>query len=225
MIAISLISGDKSTIVFPMTQKFRCIVADPPWELKLGKTSPVDSEAIPWNHDLTLTQLEYPTMSVKELKALKVPADRDAHCYIWTINAHLEATYEIARAWGFRPVTLITWIKSPMGLGLGGTFSNTSEFILFCRRGTLSAKRRVDRTWFGWPRGRHSEKPEEFQTIVESVSPGPYLEMFARRKRPGWSSWGNEVESDVDLGGQGLPLVEQPSPFLLTGQTLSLTGL
>lgn len=80
-----------------------------------------------------------------------------------------------------------------MGLGLGGTYCNTSEFILFARRGNLPARRRVDTSWWRWPRGRHSQKPEAFQDIVESVSPGPYLELFARRARPGWTVWGNEA--------------------------------
>jgi N6-adenosine-specific RNA methylase IME4 len=141
-------------------------------------------------------------MTVDEIAALKVPAAKDAHCYIWTINKYIEATYAIARAWGFVPSTLLTWIKAPRGIGLGGTYVLTTEHMLFCRRGTLKAKRRVDTSWWGYPRGAHSEKPEEFQTLIESVSPGPYLEMFARRGRPNWTAWGNEVPSGP-LGGGG----------------------
>jgi N6-adenosine-specific RNA methylase IME4 len=54
-------------------------------------------------------------------------------------------------------------------------------------------------TWWQWPVGKHSEKPEAFQDLVEQVSPGPYLELFARRRRLGWDVWGNEVASDIDL--------------------------
>jgi hypothetical protein len=93
--------------------------------------------------------------------------------------------------------------EQPMGLGLGGTFVPCVEPILFCRRGNLPAKRRMDRNWWGWPRGRHSQKPEAFQTMVESVSPGPYLEMFARRKREGWAAWGNEITSDLKMQNIG----------------------
>lgn len=179
-------------------KQFACIVADPPWNVKRLE-SPGSNGFGTQDGILRSIPLEYPTMSVEQIAALRVPAAKDAHCYIWTINAYVEQTYDIARAWGFEPSTLLTWIKSPMGLGLGGTFCNTAEFILFCRRGTLKAKKRVDRTWWGWPRGRHSAKPEDFQTIVESVSPGPYFEMFARRKREGWLSFGNEIESDIVL--------------------------
>ena len=171
---------------------FRCVVADPPWDVKAGPRSLHDP-----NEKSRL--LEYPTMTVEEIAALKLPVADDAHCYIWTINAYLEATYGIARAWGFEPSTLLTWLKQPKGRGLGGTYSTCTEYVLFARRGTLAAKQRCDRNWWGWGRGEHSAKPEEFQTIVESVSPGPYLELFARRKRPGWAHWGNEITSDVEI--------------------------
>lgn len=157
-----------------MLKEYSCIVADPPWELKIGASRTLNGE-------------------------VSIPCAKNAHLYIWTINAYVQQTYDIARSWGFEPSTLLTWIKAPMGLGLGGTFCNTSEFILFCRRGNLKAKRRIDRTWWGWPRGAHSAKPEHFQNIVESVSPGPYLEMFARRQREGWDTWGNQVHCDLQI--------------------------
>jgi N6-adenosine-specific RNA methylase IME4 len=188
---------------------FRCVVADPPWQLNIGKTRTANGGAASeWKrpeyaerHDL-----QYPTMTVDQIAAMPVSgvAAKDAHLYVWTINAYVADTYAIARAWGFRPATLLTWCKAPMGLGLGGTFCNTAEFILFARRGTLKAERRVDTTWWGWPRGRHSEKPEAFQSLVESVSPGPRLELFARRARPGWTVWGNEVEANT-TGEAALP--------------------
>jgi len=153
-----------------------------------------------WGNEL-VRPLPYPQMTISEITALPVgaKAEKDAHLYIWTVNKYLEETYDIARAWGFKPSALLTWIKQPRGLGLGGTFCSNTEFILFCRRGTLAAKRKVDTRWWGWPRGKHSAKPEAFQSIVEQVSPGPYLEIFARRKRHGWASWGNEVTNDVEM--------------------------
>ena len=146
-------------------------------------------------------------MSVEEICALPVAnlAEPDAHLYLWTINAYLEESYDVARAWGFEPSTMMTWVKQPKGCGLGGAFAIASEWCLFARRGKLAHKQRVNRNWWGWGRPYdglkplHSAKPEEFQTIVESVSPGPYLELFARRKRHGWASWGNEVANDVEM--------------------------
>ena len=187
---------------------FACVVADPPWDLKVGRKRTHDSARCvvkrgkwgdPKQDNSEIKELAYPTMSIAEICALQIPAAADAHLYIWTINKYIEETYAVARAWGFEPSTMLYWLKQPMGLGLGGAFVGCVEPILFCRRGNLPAKRRMDRNWWGWPRGRHSAKPEEFQSIVEQVSPGPYLEMFARRKRHGWHSWGNEITPDVEI--------------------------
>lgn len=191
---------------------FRAIVADPPWQLEMGKSRTMNGavKRRKWNdpvqNNVDIADLEYPTMSIEEICALPVGAmaDKDAHLYIWTINRYIEDTYRVARAWGFEPSTMLYWLKQPMGLGLGGAFVPCVEPILFCRRGKLPVKSRCDRNWWGWPRGRHSAKPEEFQTVVESVSPGPYLELFARRKRHGWASWGNEIASDVEMPNEKL---------------------
>ena len=86
-----------------------------------------------------------------------------------------------------------------MGLGMGGAYALTTEFVLFARRGSLAAQERADRNWWNWKRGRHSQKPEAFLDLVETVSPGPYLELFARRNRLGWDTWGNEVLNHVEI--------------------------
>lgn len=187
---------------------YRTIVADPPWQLKIGKTrtkagvtdcgwykTKPESNVLIYE---SMAPLAYPQMTVEQIAALKIPAERDAHCYLWTINHYIEDAFRVMRAWGFKPVTLLAWCKAPMGLGLGGTFVNTTEYVLFGRRGNLPAKTRIDRTWWNWKRGKHSTKPEAFQDIVEVVSPGPYLEMFARRRRLGWKCIGNGVD-ELDI--------------------------
>ena len=83
-----------------------------------------------------------------------------------------------------------SWCKPPSGGGPGGAFANTTEFVLFCRRGHLAHQARVDSTWWEWPRIGHSVKPPAFMDLVEQVSPGPYVELFARAPRLGWDSWG-----------------------------------
>jgi len=140
-------------------------------------------------------------MSLEEVAALPISglADDAAHLYVWTTNAFLRQTYDIAEGWGFRPAQLLTWCKAPMGLGLGGAFVPTTEFVLFCRRGVLRELAREDSTWWLWPRGSHSAKPEAFLDMVERVSPPPRLEMFARRNRLGWDTWGNEALEHVSL--------------------------
>jgi N6-adenosine-specific RNA methylase IME4 len=179
-----------SGVLLDLVGEYSTIVADPPWDVKRGAP-----QGRPPGVQLASEPLPYPTMTLAEIAALPVKdkAHDDAHLYIWTINKYIEQTYAIARAWGFTPSTMLYWFKEPKGIGLGGTYALCVEPILFCRRGTLAAKKRSDRNWWTWPRGEHSKKPEAFQTMVEGISPGPYLELFARRKRPNWTTWGNEV--------------------------------
>jgi len=186
--------------------RYRTVVADPPWEMMAGPRwtgrKGIDARGIGPSRPLP-----YDAMTVWEIAALPVSAlaERDAHLYLWTVNAHLEATYMIARAWGFKPAQLLTWAKTPRGLGLGGAYTSTTEFVLFCRRGSLPTKARVETSWFNWKRPEletgpmHSRKPEHLLDMVEQVSPGPYVELFARRHRLGWDVWGNESANTASL--------------------------
>ena len=133
-------------------------------------------------------------MSMDEICALPVGdfASERAHLYLWTTNILVESAYDVARAWGFKPSVLLTWCKKPLGMGLGDAFGITTEHVLFAHRGGLRPLRREPTTWWLWKRGAHSRKPDAFLDVVESVSPGPYLELFARRNRLGWDTWGNE---------------------------------
>jgi len=169
---------------------YKCIVADPPWAPKQGAA---------WSTrftDKARPQKHYPVMKLDEIKELVVPAMPQAHLWLWVINQHIDWGYEVARAWGFEPLQIITWAKP--GLGCGQFQSNT-EHCLVCRKGSRHDNPfgHTRGTWFSWPRGRHSEKPAEFYNLVEQVSPGPYLEMFARKKRHGWDAWGNEIDDSL----------------------------
>ncbi|MCL5736982.1 MAG: MT-A70 family methyltransferase [Actinobacteria bacterium] len=175
--------------------KYRTIVADPPWHYK--STLPGWQGAT----DTPRSTVPYGTMSIDEIAALPVRdlANVDAHLYLWTTNTHMEYAWKIARAWGFKPSTTLVWCKPPRGFAGFPTYNSTTEFVLFCRRGSLKATQRIDTSWFEWPRGSHSAKPEAFLDMVEQVSPGPYLELFARRNRLGWDTWGNECCEHISL--------------------------
>lgn len=172
--------------------RYSTIVADPPWNVGRGPE---------WGSGGGSRPLTYPTLEVDEIAELPVAslAEKRAHLYLWTINAYIEDAYEIARHWGFRPVVLLTWCKEPHGIGLGGTFVQTTEHVLFARRGVCPAAERMDSTWWRWSRGAHSAKPEAFLDMVERISPAPRLEMFARRNRLGWATWGNEALEHVTM--------------------------
>lgn len=184
-------------------QRYRTIVADPPWDVKRLE-SPGAKGFGSGARPLRSVPLPYQTMTVAEIMALPVAglAEPNAHLYLWTINKYIEGAYAVARAWGFSPSTLLTWAKRPMGLGPGGAYSITTEHVLFSRRGSCPALRRADSTWWLWPRGEHSEKPGAFFDLVQSISPGPYLELFARTQRLGWHTWGNEALCHVALEPQ-----------------------
>ncbi len=176
--------------------EYRTIVADPPWWPALHANT-VGRREGPYRAG---PQRYYPLMSVEAIEALRPPAARQSHLWLWVLNQHVDWGYRVARAWGFEPQQMITWCKPTLGTG---QFQCNSESVLVCRRGSPAgnafAKSRG--TWFAWPRRKHSQKPDDFFALVERVSPGPYLEMFARAPRSGWAVWGNEVASDVELSG------------------------
>jgi N6-adenosine-specific RNA methylase IME4 len=138
-------------------------------------------------------------MTIDELKSLDVKgtAETPAHLYLWTTNSFMVEAHELARAWGFKPKTIVTWGKmKPNGnpsMKTGYYFRGATEHILFAVRGSMRLLGDAAPTLFLSQRLPHSVKPEWFYGLVEAQSPGPYLEMFARQQRLGWSSWGNQV--------------------------------
>jgi N6-adenosine-specific RNA methylase IME4 len=186
--------------------KYHTIVADPPWHVTAGPLNGregfIDARSAPTR------ALGYPSMTVDEIIALPVRtfAADEAHLYLWTINRYIREAFRVIEAWGFRYSTTLVWAKRPMGGGLGGAFGITTEFVLFCRRGHLRPLTKIHGTWFDWKRpydhrGKpcHSAKPPAFIDMVEQVSPGPRLEMFARSNRLGWDTWGNECLTHIAL--------------------------
>lgn len=164
--------------------EYRTIVADPPWDL--------GSVNAGWKTTSNL-RLPYPTMTLDEIRALPVAAlaESSAHLYLWTVTSVLRHSFEVVEAWGFKPKQVLVWCKP--GLGSGMRFRQNVEYVIFGTKGSgLPITRRDVGTWHLWPRGKHSAKPEAFLDLVEQVSPGPYLELFARRDRLGWDTWGNE---------------------------------
>jgi N6-adenosine-specific RNA methylase IME4 len=141
-------------------------------------------------------------MTLEAIGALPVRslAEDDAHLYLWVMNSNVPEGWWIAQAWGFRPLTMLTWCKTQPGVGQW--FRNNTEHVLFCTRGAVLPRKAIPTsTWFVVKRGAHSAKPDSFYDLVESVSDGPYLEMFSRRNRFSWDTWGNECFEHVDLSG------------------------
>ncbi len=175
--------------------KYRTIVADPPWRYDDGFASTAGAQ-----RTKTSAALRYPLMTLAQLSELPVSdwAEPDAHLWVWGTNMKLDRAYALAGAWGFDPITLVTWCKP--GPGVGHYLRNNTEHLLLASRGKPQPPEHPPlSTWFQWPRGRHSEKPDASYDLIEAVSPGPYLEMFSRRARLGWDTWGNEALNHVEM--------------------------
>jgi N6-adenosine-specific RNA methylase IME4 len=177
--------------------KYRTIVADPPWAYEqsrivtTSKTASTRPEA----------SAQYPTMADADIAALPVAewCEADAHLYLWATNPRLRSAFEIVEAWGFEYRTLLTWEKQGT-LGMGYYFRGQTEHVLFATRGKLPIEpSKRARNIFSAPKTGHSVKPDAFMDLVERVSPGPYLEMFSRRSRFGWDTWGNEALDHLGL--------------------------
>lgn len=181
---------------------FSTILADPPWRFqnRTGKVAPEHKRLG-----------RYATMSLDEIKNLPVKdaAAENAHLYLWVPNALLPEGLEVMESWGFRYVSNIVWAKrrkdgGPDGRGVGFYFRNVSELLLFGVKGHMRtlAPGRSQVNMIETRKREHSRKPDEQYDIIESCSPGPYLEMFARYPREHWSAWGNEADSDVTPQGR-----------------------
>lgn len=163
-------------------REFGTVYADPPWLLKTGGAK---------------RKLHYDTMTTEEIMAI---ADRlnepgvlrqDAHLWLWTTNPHLPEALDVVKAWGFKYKSMMTWDKKR--IGIGWWLRSRTEHVLFCVRDTDVRSYRIQpgaiSTLLDAPYRGHSVKPTEVYNIIESLSPGPYLELFAGPEtelREGW---------------------------------------
>jgi N6-adenosine-specific RNA methylase IME4 len=171
--------------------RYRTILADPPWDI--GQTG---ARGAVKHYDL---------MTLERIKQLPVAdlAEQDTHLYLWVINGAIREGIDVMEAWGFTYRAPLTWIKPR--LGLGQYLRNQTEHLLLGTRGRAPVKFRSQGTWLYAPVQEHSHKPEEQYAVIERLSDGPYLELFARRHRPGWCAWGNDITSDIVMPGYPVP--------------------
>lgn len=192
-----------------MNNSFSTIVADPPWPYKTPGKIGASLEHRP-NRDKTLvagnagSKSRYGDMTIADLCAMEVPSATNSHLYLWFTNTFAVEAHEIARAWGFRPITILTYVKikadGTPSMKMGYYFRGATEHVLFGVRGSLELRtNKALPTAFLWPRLPHSEKPEAFYSLVEEASPPGYLELFARKTRLGWTTWGNQVPDNLIL--------------------------
>jgi N6-adenosine-specific RNA methylase IME4 len=188
-----------SLMAFAAGRRFSTILADPPWRFtnRTGKMAPEHRRLS-----------RYRTMTMEEIASL--PVERivapTSHLYLWVPNAMLPWGLHVMEAWGFDYKSNIIWHKlrkdgGSDGRGVGFYFRNVTEMLLFGIRGksarTLPPGRRQV-NYIGSQKREHSKKPDEQYNIIESCSPGPYLELFARGARAGWAVWGNQADESYE---------------------------
>jgi len=171
---------------------YQTILADPPWRFNnnTGKVAPEHKRLS-----------RYPTLSLQEILDIPVNsvADETCHLYLWVPNALLSEGLETLKKWGFTYKTNLIWYKirkdgGPDGRGVGFYFRNVTEVVLFGIKGRMRTLKagRTQVNLLSSRKREHSRKPDELYSIIESCSPGPYLELFARGNRQNWDSWGNQ---------------------------------
>mgnify|MGYP001598581440 CR=1 FL=1 len=164
-----------------MTPLFRTIVADPPW---------------PMTH--RDGNSHYPLMSMEDIKGFQLPPiDTDCRLFLWRLTTNQRWAIDLLDAWGFRLRSEIVWIKMRKNgnpqFGMGSSVRSSHETCLIAERGKPPILSHSIRSVLMAQVGIHSQKPEEFYGLVEKLSPGPYLELFARKHRVGWTCLGNEL--------------------------------
>jgi N6-adenosine-specific RNA methylase IME4 len=175
--------------------QFATVLADPPWRFsnRTGKMAPEHRRLS-----------RYATMRLDDIMDLPIPqlVVPDSHLYLWVPNALILEGLEVMQRWGFKYKTNLVWYKTrkdggPDGRGVGFYFRNVTEVILFGVRGrarTLPPGRRQTNIVVTRKR-EHSRKPDELYDLIESCSRGPYLELFARHHREGWTQWGDQARN------------------------------
>jgi N6-adenosine-specific RNA methylase IME4 len=171
--------------------KYQCIVIDPPWPMKKIERTERPNQGV---------TLDYPVLSLEQIAdeaivPVRTHADDNCHMYLWVTHKYLPAGLNLLEAWGFRYQCLMTWRKN-VGITPFSWMYDT-EHVLFGTRGNLPLDRMGLRLSFEAPVVGHSVKPDVFYERVIEATPGPRLEMFARRDREGFESWGNEVTDDA----------------------------
>lgn len=176
-------------------QKFKTILADPPWQFqnRTGKMAPEHKRLN-----------RYPTMTLDDICTLPVSdvCEDTAHLYLWVPNALLPDGLKVLTSWGFEYKTNIIWHKirkdgGPDGRGVGFYFRNVTEILLFGVRGKNARTLTPGRSqvnFLATQKREHSRKPDEQYALIQDCSPGPFLEMFGRGSRKGWTVWGNQAD-------------------------------
>ena len=181
-------------------KKYGIIYADPPWHYRVYSKKGAGRSA----------ESHYPTMPIEEIQALPVSelADKDCALFMWITFPLLKESLSVLSAWGFKFKTIaFVWIKQnrksdSLFWGMGYWTRANAEFCVLATKGKPKRMAKNVHQVIVSHIEEHSKKPDEARRrIVRLMGDLPRIELFARQKSAGWDVWGNEVESDIILGG------------------------
>jgi N6-adenosine-specific RNA methylase IME4 len=180
--------------------EYRTIVADPPWDYGADHGRWPKS---PSGGAVIHSAIPYEAMTLEQIRALPVGAEAasDARLFLWATSKHLPDALGVMTAWGFTYKQTLIWHKTGNPSPFGGSVApNHAELLLVGVKGSPPVVKRLRSSVVSAKKPRaHSVKPECFQDAIEQVSPGPYLELFARRERLGWDTWGDQSANSAGL--------------------------
>ncbi len=176
-----------------IANKYGAIYLDPPWAFETFSGKQVTAHRSVEDH--------YATMPLHRIASLPVPelAARNCAVFMWVVDSHLDAGLLLFKIWGLAYKTRVfTWVKTTQDgtprIGMGYWSRKQTEICLLATQGSPKRLDKGVRELHMEERREHSRKPDEFRRRIERLVAGPYLEMFARQRRPGWDAWGNEVD-------------------------------
>lgn len=159
---------------------YEVLVVDPPWPYE----TPYDAQG-------QRASCPYPEMSLEEIEALELPVADDCVLWLWTTHKFMRHSFGLLDAWGFRDVSIVTWVKNRMGIGTW--LRSQSEYCIMAVKGSPTVHLTNQTTVIHGPMREHSRKPDEFYAMVDSLCIGRKLDYFSREKREGWDQVGNET--------------------------------
>lgn len=175
--------ADKKQPIMP-DGKYQVIYADPPWQYNDKQETSMLGGA----------EKHYSTMPVDEICDLEIYdiAHDNAVLFIWVTSPLLEVVFDVINAWGFEYKTSFVWDKVKHNMGHYNSVRH--EFLLIATRGSCTPDNtKLYDSVQSVERAGHSQKPDKFYEIIEALYHGKKIELFARQKREGWDSWGNEI--------------------------------
>lgn len=182
-------------IPFP-DNKYNTIYIDPPWPYNRSWDKGSDKCALKESKANISCPFPYSTLTLDMITNLPINNIANDNCelYVWVTQKYLPFIFTIIESWDFKYCQILTWCKKPRGIGQGGLFCPTTEFLILGRKGKMPKFQRIDTTWWEIKRqSKHSKKPDFFRKLIEIVTLAPRIELFARQETEGWDVWGNEV--------------------------------